>query len=151
MAVVLQRQVYWPRECRKLSIYTGAVLEQGSRARRRARICDGDVPVICRRWGSSCALRQLTCQVFPLVSDAKGFWGSCVRHRSGMWRSLRELDSRRPATCTLVVRLLHGWISLVWTDTCPLKRVQNNNNKAFDPKLPSRLCVSVFSGQNPSG
>ena len=40
--------------------------------------------------------------------------------RNGMWRSFRELDSRRPATCTLVVRLLRGWISLVWTDTCAL-------------------------------
>ena len=54
-------------------------------------------------------------------------------------------SSRRPATCTLVVRLLHGWISLVWTDTCALKCVQNNNNTSrFSARVPILLFESPF-------
>ena len=37
--VVLQRQVYRPRQCRKLSSYTGAVLEQSLRGRRASKTC----------------------------------------------------------------------------------------------------------------
>ena len=60
-----------------------------------------------------------------LVQMCRKLWSSTVA-RSGMWRSLQELDSRRPATCTLVVRLLHGWISLVWTcaKACPKQQQQ---------------------------
>ena len=58
--------------------------------------------------------RRGMCQVFTLV----------VVRRCGGPDVLRELDPRRPATCTSVFRLLHGWNSLVWTDTCAPKRVQ---------------------------
>ena len=72
-------------------------------------------------------LDKASMPVVVAVQMCRKLWSSTVV-KSEIWQSFREFYSRRLATCTLVVRLLHGWISLVWTDTCALKCVQNNNN-----------------------
>ena len=134
------RQVYWPRQCRKLFAGSaGAVLGQGSRARRGACTCNGphiaenrldlvvDVPVICRRWGSSCALRQFSCRVFsPLCQGCLGLLCQTQERDVAESPGVGLPASRLLYTCRQACCM--AGISLVWTDTCALKRVQNNNN-----------------------
>ena len=86
------------------------------------------------------------------MAAVKGFFDACcfifrahpvVQELSASFRSPRALT---PVSALRAPAQFHA--QSVWTYTFRLKvRVKNNNNnnnKAFDPKLPSRLCVSFL-------